>query len=577
MGSLKYMQKYSEPQIFIVNNGDIANKLSESYNIEIGNLGINKVVDFGEYVRTRYVNLEYKTVDNLHEYSVIIIDLQNENETRNYINNKKEVENAEYLFELNYPKQIFNPTSLVLHFMKNNMRVPSLKIIFAGSAYTETYDLVKVLNQQQYSHPEKHVYNVYEVIQSNVISKYGKKIISVNHKLSNLIMKYTSEYKAIFHLPYVWDSDSQKSIIDPNFIPLLKNQDDEVISYIGYSKNSGYELLLPVCDKKDELIDELLTSYLPEILPEIFPESKEFEWIKDKEFMHKEIFEIEEKKKDAKAAYESRIQLLNSKIDEINQQYKFLNDLLTATGEELVQAICKYFDWLGYTEVKAIDGSEDVLREDIQIIDNEKMYIIEVKGIGGTSTDSECAQVAKHRRKREKEYPDKTIIPIYIVNHQRYKSPALRQNPPFSKDQIDYALSDERGLLTTWQLYKQYRLIEDKIFTKEETRDALYEYGVISLIPRNLKYIGTYSEYFKKPKAGILILNKTKIKVGDEVYAKKDERWIYTKINSIRVNDIDVEYAESGEVGLVTDIELENGYEIFKRDIEDKSSNGEFK
>lgn len=577
MGSLRYMEKYSEPQIFIVNNRDIANKLSESYNIEIGNLGINKVVDFGEYAKTRYVNLEYKTVDNLHEYSVIIIDLQNENETRNCFNNKKEVENAEYLFELNYPKRVFNPTSLVLHFMKNNMKAPLLKIIFAGKAYTETYDLVKVLNQQQYSHPEKYEYDVYEVIQSKVISKYGKKIISENHKLSNLIMKYTYEYEAIFHPLYVWDSDSQKSIRDPDFIPLLKNQDDEVISYIGCSKNSGYELILPVCDKKDELIDELLSAYLPERFPEIFPESKEFEWIKDKDFLHKEILEIEEKKKVAQEDYESRIQVLNSQIEEIDQQYKFLNDLLTETSEELVQAICKYFEWLGFTEVKAIDGSEDVLREDIQIIDNEKMYIIEVKGIGGTSTDSECTQVAKHRRRREKEYPNKIIIPIYIVNHQRYKRPDLRQNPPFSKDQIDYALSDERGLLTTWQLYKQYRLIEDKIFTKEETRDALYEYGVISLIPRNLKYIGTYSEYFKKPKAGILILNNTKIKVGDEVYAKKDERWIYTKINSIRVNDIDVEYAESGEVGLVTDIELENGYEIFKRDIEDKGSNGEFK
>ena len=163
------------------------------------------------------------------------------------------------------------------------------------------------------------------------------------------------------------------------------------------------------------------------------------------------------------------------------------------------------------------------------------------------------------------------------MNHQRYKRPDLRQNPPFSKDQIDYALSDERGLLTTWQLYKQYKLIEDKIFTKEETRNALCEYGIISLIPRRLKYIGTYSEYFKKPKAGILILNNTKIKVGDEVYAKKDELWICTKINSIQVNNVDVEYAESGEVGLVTDIELENGYEIFKNDVEDKSSNGEFK
>ena len=559
------MEKYSEPQIFIVNNGDIVNKLSESYNIGIGNLGINKIVDFGEYAEKRYVNLEYKTVDNLHEYSVIIIDLQNENETRNFINNKKEVENEKYLFELTYPKRIFNPTSLVLHFMKNNMRVPSLKIIFAGRAYTETYDLVKVLNQQQYSHPEKHIYNVYEVIQASVISKYGKKIISANHKLSNLIMKYTSEYKAIFHLPYVRDSDSKKSIRNPNFIPLLKNQDDEVISYIGYSESSGYELLLPVCDKKDELIDELLISYLPEIVPEIFPESKEFEWIKGEEFYHNEIFEIEKERKVIQEDYESKIDLLNARIDEVNKKYKFLHDLLTATGEELVEAVCKYFEWLGFTDVKAIDGCDDVLREDIQIIEDGKLYIVEVKGISGTSTDSECSQVAKHRRKREKEHLDKTIIPIYVVNHQRYVNPSLRKNPPFSKDQIDYAINDERGLLTTWQLYKQYKLIESKIFTKEETRATLEEYGIISLIPKTLKFVGTYSEYFKKHNAGILTLDNIKIKVGDRVYAKKDEQWVYTKINSIQLNSKPVDYAEGGEVGIVTDAELAKGYELYKK------------
>ena len=557
------MEKYSEPQIFIVNNRDIANRLSESYNTEIGNLGINKVVDFGEYNKTRYVNLEYKTVDNLHEYSVIIIDLQNENETRNYINNKKEVENAKYLFELNYPNRIFNPTPLVLNIMKDKMRVPTLKIIFAGCDYTETYDIVKVLAQQEYSCPKNYKYNVYDIIQSTTTLKTGRKIISENTELSKLVKKYAKEYKVVFDLPYIRDSDSQKLIIDPKFIPLLKNQDDEVISYIGYSKNSGYELLLPVCDKKDELIDRLLTSYLPEKLPKIFPESKEFEWIKGKEFCHSEIFEIEAKRKVLQEEYESKIDLLNQKIDAVNQKYKFLHDLLTATGEELVQAVCKYFEWLGFKDVQSIDGSEDIFREDIQILEDDKIYIVEVKGISGTSTDSECSQVAKHRRRREKENPDKTIIPIYIVNHQRYINPSLRQNPPFSSDQVDYAKNDERGLLTTWQLYKQYKLIENKIFTKEETREALKDCGIISLLPKNLKSIGTYFKYFKKPKAGILILENIKIKIGDKVYAKKDEQWVYTKINSIQVNNKNVDYAEGGEVGIVTEAELGNGYELF--------------
>lgn len=185
------------------------------------------------------------------------------------------------------------------------------------------------------------------------------------------------------------------------------------------------------------------------------------------------------------------------------------------------------------------------------------------KGIGGTSTDAECSQVAKHRRRREKEHRDKEILPIYIVNHQRYIRPSLRQNPPFSDNQIDYAKNDERGLLTTWQLYNQYKLIENGIFTKKETRESLDKWGLISLLPKNLIRVGIYKEYFKKPKAGILTLNNVKLEVGKMIYAKKDGKWICTSIVSIQLNDKDVDQVDNGEVGIVTDIELEKGYEIF--------------
>ena len=171
--------------------------------------------------------------------------------------------------------------------------------------------------------------------------------------------------------------------------------------------------------------------------------------------------------------------------------------------------------------------------------------------------------MTKHRRRREKEHRDKEILPIYIVNHQRYIRPSLRQNPPFSDNQIDYAKNDERGLLTTWQLYNQYKLIENGIFTKKETRESLDKWGLISLLPKNLIRVGIYEEYFKKPKAGILTLNNVKLEVGKMIYAKKDGKWICTSIVSIQLNDKDVDQVDNGEVGIVTDIELEKGYEIF--------------
>ena len=70
------MEKYGEPQIFIANNKEISDRLSAHYNIATGNLGVNKLVKFRELENKSYVNLEYNIVDNLHEYSVVIIDLQ---------------------------------------------------------------------------------------------------------------------------------------------------------------------------------------------------------------------------------------------------------------------------------------------------------------------------------------------------------------------------------------------------------------------------------------------------------------------------------------------------------------------
>lgn len=556
------MKKYNEPQIYIVNNQKIAERLNQKYNIAVGDLGIVKAVEYNPYDNNRYVNLEYSMIDNLHEYSVVIIDLQNKNEVK-YCTEDDKPYGSPFLFEVSYPQKNFIPTPLVLKNLRSKLNKQCLKIIFAGKKCIQKYAWVEVTGQDRYSRLNQEEHDVYEIVQTKAISKNGKKIVAEKNELAQCIAKYTTEYKVTFEMPTRWNANLRESVLDPNFIPLLKNQDGEPISYIGYSPDCGYEILLPVCEKKDELIEKLLTSILPRILPKYFPESEDFAWIKEKEFLPKEITELEKEEDIIREEYNSKIKALNEKRAEIEQKYKFLNDLLTETGDKLVEAVCTYFKWLGFTDVVSIDGSEEILREDIQITEGNKLYIIEVKGIGGTSTDAECAQVAKHRRRRERENRDKEIIPIYIVNHQRYMNPLSRQNPPFSDNQIEYAESDERGLLTTWQLYNQYKLIEAGIFTKEETKDSLDEWGLISLIPKRLKSVGIFEEYFKKSKAGILKLNNSEIKVGDEIYGQKGGKWIRTKITSIQLDDRNVDSAKDGEVGIATETELEKGIEIF--------------
>lgn len=96
------MERYREPQIFIANNKEIADRLSEHYNVATGNLGVNKLVKFRELENKSYVNLEYNIVDNLHEYSVVIIDLQAES-IQEYYSNSDQLDSN--LFYMNYSIQ----------------------------------------------------------------------------------------------------------------------------------------------------------------------------------------------------------------------------------------------------------------------------------------------------------------------------------------------------------------------------------------------------------------------------------------------------------------------------------------
>ena len=59
------MEKYKEPQIYIVNNEEITERLSKNYNVATGDLGVAKTVEYEKYVNTRYVELEYRMISNL--------------------------------------------------------------------------------------------------------------------------------------------------------------------------------------------------------------------------------------------------------------------------------------------------------------------------------------------------------------------------------------------------------------------------------------------------------------------------------------------------------------------------------
>lgn len=188
--------------------------------------------------------------------------------------------------------------------------------------------------------------------------------------------------------------------------------------------------------------------------------------------------------------------------------------------------------------------------EDLQIPLDNGLLVVEIKGLGGTSKDSQCSQVSKFKYRRAKERNRFDVSALYIVNHQRFLPPAERTNPPFNEQQIDDAKSEERGLLTTYQLFQLYSYVTSDFITKEDARLSLLEYGLVQFKPSKSRLIGYPLEIHHQGKVAILQINNIFLSKGASIIVCNEDRWFRTKIVEIRLNDKTVESISKGEIGI---------------------------
>jgi len=208
---------------------------------------------------------------------------------------------------------------------------------------------------------------------------------------------------------------------------------------------------------------------------------------------------------------------------------------------------------------------ENIFEEDIQIDIPEGLLIIECKGIGGTSTDSDFNQISKIKHRRCKERGKFDVYALYLVNHQRYLPPLSRQNPPFSIEQIHDAINDERGLLTTWQLFNLYFDIENKIITRDEVKSAMLSYGFVEFKPSNLIYLDEPKELFQNGTICIININEIELSVKDSIYIEKNGKFEISKILDIQINSKSVPTASTGEIGIKLDKKVNKNAKLWKK------------
>jgi len=566
-----------KPQILGLDLSPKAIKLLEEkkFNVYKGSLG--KVIDTeNKKHEHKYCLLNHDFPTNIHEFDVVIADLshltQIKYDPKDHTKSINKTSDNTYLL-CEYPQTVFDPRGLSSHFLASGIRDlfkrEVLIIVFQNENEVINYVLATENGNRPYR-IENQSHSLYSFLpEAPVLSnKSGKetKVASIEDTdLFRFLNKFNLEftYDVIFKHPTVWKDENK--IKDSSFYPLVLNKDGEIVSYLKFL-SEGVIMVFPKMIDNSEFLLEFLQSIAPTISPNLFPFSSENKWTESLEYALPNHETLLREKEIIGQEYNRKIELKNQEIKLNEDKHKFLHDILIHTGDDLVKSVIKFLEWLGFENIKDMDGEKNGIKEeDIAIECEAGLLIIEVKGIGGTSKDAECNQISKIKYRRSKERNKFDVFGLYLVNHQRHQPPRSRNFPPFAKDQIEDSLNDERGLLTTWQLFNLYFDIEDGILTKEEARNMFFNFGFIEFKPKHIVEISCINEIFEDGHISILNIGEIELVKGEEIYVEKDKRFTKAKIIEIQVNSKSELKACKCEAGIKTDIRISKKSKVWKK------------
>ena len=549
----------------------------KSESLEVYNGSLGPIIDARNFESNWDVlplKLDLNIPDNLHEYSVIIEDLSAHRETITYDYTKNDVKGKFYDAEDNFrclclkrPQNIFDPVPFGAAFIANSLKYKEdflIKILFQAKRYEVGY---YQMNSNYYRDEVFGRFSNYQYVNNFTLNaKCGDRIIVADNKLAKMLFvgleEQISYVQTYFH-SYHYDTDGITRINNKNFLPLLTNGQGEIISYAYYEENKCITIMFPILLDKRLLLERLFKDFLYQTFSELFPMQKENSWLTNREYELPEILKLNRDKEEALRLYEESIAQKDKAIKDIREKYNYLFDMLTESGETLVNKVKRYLEWLGFDNVQSMDEEvkegED-FQEDLQIhLDNNELLIIEVKGLHGTSKDNECSQISKIELRRIHERKYSNVHALYIVNNERGKEPLKRQIPPFTETQIKDAEFAHRAMAYTYQLFNLYFEIESGIISKEEARNALFQNGLVDF-RSNFKSIGKPYDYFKNNKVACVELHDTILSVGDKVYFEDDRKRLnVVEIVNIQVNRQNTQTARDGKVGIEFNMKVPKG------------------
>lgn len=311
----------------------------------------------------------------------------------------------------------------------------------------------------------------------------------------------------------------------------------------------GMILIVPQLKEKISFLDELLSSVLPEMVPHLFPEVEKRSWVRGEEYELPRISELEAQKKIIKKNAEDEVARLTDEIENYRLEQGWIHDLLDGTGDQLVWAVKKALEEIGFQRVIDMDVVRDAeskpRREDLRIEDRSPLLVVDIKGVGGAPSDSDSTQADKHAMINMKEMARTDVQGLSIINHYRHLPPLSRDQQAFRQEIIDVSNETGLGLMTSFDLYKLLNGMRKHSWPSKCVMDVFYGKGRIKVLPSHYEEVGSIGKVF----SGLIGVHITQgfVNIGDKLALEAGMVYDEATIASIKVENESVTTATAGD------------------------------
>jgi len=262
-------------------------------------------------------------------------------------------------------------------------------------------------------------------------------------------------------------------------------------------KGKGWLFLLPWFGEKNvEVVRYMLRQTLPALVPPLFEENP-FAWVESPDYYFPALINVFKEIQEESRRHRETIFRLRNQAEELkkNEQEPFFR-LLTSQGEDLKKAVFNAFTYLEWPHVVDVDEYwKRVIRikeEDIWLIDDAKgrtveekirtspLFLVIIRSGPGSAPDSDLVVLQKFKARRMQEF-DNTKMKALLVGNYHFRQDARSRPVPFTSEQIEEAVADGNGLLTTAELFFAIKAEKEKKISKEAILKAIREKtGLIS-------------------------------------------------------------------------------------------------